>query len=199
MLLDKYLPEYDITEESTAQVNAPLETVYHAVEEVTLADISGIVRLLFYLRGLPEKLAGRKDVPWDIHAPFINEFCNDFFTFLEAQSPHELVIGMVVPGDIGRVWKKSSDLDILPADAAEFLSVNEPNHLKVVCQFLVENAGEPDNVKIKAEWRVGALGPAARKRFKPYWRVIGPFSHHIQKLWVEGIRKRAERAALQAA
>ena len=199
MLLDKYLPKYDITEESTAQVNAPLEAVYRAAEEITLAEISGIVRLLFYLRGLPEKLAGRKDDPWNIHAPLIKEFCNDFFTFLEAQAPREIVIGLIVPGDIGRVWKKSSNLDILPVNAVEFMSVDEPNHLKVVCQFLVESTEGPSDVKIKAEWRVGALSPAARKRFTLYWRIIGPFSHLIQKLWVKGIKRRAERMVPQAA
>ena len=199
MLLDKYLPKYDFTEKSVTQVNAPMETVYCAVEEVTLAEISGIVRLLFNLRMLPEKLVGRKDVPCNIHQPVMKEFCNGFFTFLEAHAPHEVVIGLIVPGDIGRVWKKSSELDIHPADAAGFLSVDEPNHLKVVCQFLVEDTEEPSDIKIKAEWRIGALSPPARRRFTPYWRIIGPFSHLIQKLWVKGIKSRAERTANQAA
>jgi hypothetical protein len=195
MLLDKYMPRYDFTEESATQVNAPPEVVYRAVEEVTMAELSGIVRLLFFLRRLPEELVGRKDAPWDVHAPFMKEICNGLFTFLEAQSPREVVIGVIVPGDVGRVWKKSSALDIHPADAAEFISVDEPSHLKVVCHFLVEGDGEPGGVKIKAEWRTSALSPAARKRFTPYWRVIGPFSHLIQKLWVKAIKRRAERIA----
>jgi len=193
MLLDKYLPKYDFTEDHNVTIKAPPDIVYCAMHEVTLAEVNPGVRLLMWVRTLPENLVGRKDIPWNVRAPVLPQMCNGFFTFLAEQSLGEVVFGLIVPGDVGRVWKKSSDLDIHPATTAEFMAVNDPAYLKVVCSFQMTDANEPGCVTLRAEWRVGALSPHTRKRFIPYWTIIGPFSHFIQKSWVNAIKRRAER------
>jgi hypothetical protein len=198
MLLDDILPKYDFTEVYSIRIKAPPEVAYRAIMEVTLSEISGIVRLLMYLRSLPEKAVGRKAVPWNPHAPFLPQALRDFFIKLVEQPPREIVFGLIVPGDVGRVWKKSSNLDIVPADAKEFLAVKEPSHLWVVCNFLVDDAGASDFVTVRAEFRTRALSPQARKKFTPYWRTIRPFSGLIQKLWLRSIKRRAERDHVKA-
>jgi hypothetical protein len=199
MLLDKYLPEFDFTEDYIVPTKAGPEAAYRAIKEVTLAEISGIVRVLIFLRTLPERVVGRKCDAYDAHAPILAQLCNGFFTYLAEQPPQEIVIGLIVPEDVGRIWKKSSDLDIHPSNAAEYFAFKNPSYLKVVCNFLVEDAKEPGCVTVRAEFRTGALSPRARKSFAPYWRIIGPFSHLIQKLWLKGIKRRAEKIALPAA
>jgi hypothetical protein len=83
-------------------------------------------------------------------------------------------------------------LNIRPTNLGEYLAIKDPSHLKLACNFLVENTEQLNYVNIRAEFRTAALSPDARQRFTPYWRTIGPFSHLIQKLWLNGIKKHAE-------
>ena len=53
MLLDDFLPGFDFTEVHSTSVNAAPETVFRAALEVTPAEISSVMRLLFFLRSLP--------------------------------------------------------------------------------------------------------------------------------------------------
>ncbi len=55
MLLDKYCPEYDFKEKSTVKVRAPADAAYRAITEFTMAETLLFVRILSFLRSLPEK------------------------------------------------------------------------------------------------------------------------------------------------
>jgi hypothetical protein len=140
------------------------------------------------------KISGRKEEPRDNNAPYFQQETSDFFTELVNNPPSEYIFGLVVPEDIGRVWKKSSELDFRPSNAQEFLAFTNPAHLKVACNFLIVDGGEPGYVKIRSEFRTGALSMTARKKFSVYWRIISPFSHYIQKQWVKAIKRRAEQS-----
>jgi hypothetical protein len=189
MLIDNIMPSYDFTEVHSVRIRASSETAYRAILEVTPAEISGIVRLLFFLRELPEKMAGRKCFEMNSRRPLLAAG----FTKLVEQKPREMVLGLIVPGNIGRIWQKSSRLDDLAADDREFLAFNHPDYLKVVMNMLVEDTSEPGVVVVRTESRTRALSPEARKHFTPYWRVIRPFSGLIRRLWLKGIKRRAER------
>jgi hypothetical protein len=194
MLLDSFLPEFDFTEVSCAEVKASAETTYRAILQITMAELSPFVWILWFLRTLPEKLVGRKEEPRDNNAPYFQQETSDFFTELVNNPPSEYIFGLVVPEDIGRVWKKSSELDFRPSNTEEFLAFTNPAHLKVACNFLIVDGGEPGYVKIRSEFRTGALSMTARKKFSVYWRIISPFSHYIQKQWVKAIKRRAEQS-----
>jgi hypothetical protein len=194
MLLDDFLPTYDFTEVHLIQIKANPEVVFRAIKELTLAEISSIVRLLFFLRSLPEKAAGRKGMTTDSREPLLPWMLRNGFTQLTEQSPREIVFGTVVPGNIGRVWQKSSSLDIPPVDAQEFLTFNHPDYICVVANLLVEDADKAGCVTVRTESRSRALSSQARKNFTPYWRIIRPFSGLIRRLWLRGIRRRAEQS-----
>lgn len=193
MLLDDIQPEYDFTEVHTIRVKAEPEAAYHAVMEITLAEISGIMRLLFFLRGLPEKAVGRTGMTANTGEPLLAYMLRNGFVKLAEQVPHEIVFGLIVPGNIGRVWKKSSDSAIVPADAQEFLAVKDPDCLWVVANLLVETTDTPGFVTVRTESRMRALSPRARKKFTAYWRIIRPFSGLIRILWLRGIKRHAEK------
>ena len=55
MLIDEFLPVYDVVERHQIAVNAPTERVYAAVRTFDLSD-SRVIRWLFLLRGLPTLL-----------------------------------------------------------------------------------------------------------------------------------------------
>jgi hypothetical protein len=114
MLLNDILPVFDFTEMSTVQVNTSPDNAFRAILDASLAEVSGVVRMLMFLRTLPERVVGRKDEPWDPHKPFLPQACRTFFTELVREPPREIVFGLIVPGDIGRVWKKIQRLEYPP-------------------------------------------------------------------------------------
>lgn len=192
MILDDLLPEYNFTEIHHNKVKASTEAVYRAAVEITPVEINFIMRLLFFLSDLPERAVGRKASMTDKRRPLLQEMLQSGFTLLAEQEPHEIVFGLVVPGNIGRFWQKSSAQNIVPADAGEFLAFNNPDYLLVVGNILVGDMDESGMVDISTESRTRALSRRSYKKFIPYWRIIRPFSGLIRRLWLRGIKRRAE-------
>jgi hypothetical protein len=198
MLLDDLLPDYDFTEVHSIQIKADPETAYDAIMETTPAEISSIMRLLFFLRDLPEKAVGRKTTAMDNREPMLSSMLNNGFTKLAEKKPHEVVFGLIVPEKIGRVWVKSSNLDIPVSDTKEFFAFNDPGYLLVVANLLIEENGEQGFVTIRTESRTRALSYHARENFTPYWRIIRPFSGLIRRLWLRGIKRHADRYSMES-
>jgi hypothetical protein len=195
MLLDKYLPKWDFTEVHTIKVKATPDAAYRALLEVTMPELSGIVSLLFYLRTLPEKMAGRRG-NWlnsESNKPMMGQMLENGFVKIEEQAPQEIVFGMIVPGAIGRVWKKSSNLDVTPEDAPQLLAFKDPEYLWVIANFMVKATDKPGTVILYTESRTKGLSPKATKSFSPYWAFIRPWSGLIRRLWLRAIKRRAER------
>lgn len=192
MLLDVLLPEYDFTEVHSILVKSSPETAYNAIMETTLQEISSFVRFLFFLRELPERAMGRKGWIMNKRQPLLSHMFEGGFARLAEQESREIVFGIIVPGSIGRVWQKSSGLQVNPASSVEFFAFNNPQYLQVVANMLVEDAAEPGFVTIRTESRTRALSSQSRKDFRLYWWIIRPFSGLIRRLWLRGIRKQAE-------
>jgi hypothetical protein len=197
MLLDKYMPVYDFMEDSAVTIHAPADIAYRAITEFTMAETPFFVHVLSFLRTLPEKMVGRNFSTVKNNEPYLAQECRDFFTELENQPPTEYIFGLIVPGDIGRIWKKSSELNFRPSDSAEFLSFKDAAYLKVVMDIFIEDNKNSNDTIVRADWRIFALSPQAKKRFTPYWRIIGPFSHYIQKSMLKAIKKRSEKQACE--
>ena len=198
MLLDKYLPKWDFTEVHTIRVKASPETTYRAFKELKLAEISGIVRLLLYLRGLPEKLVGRNSAGMKADKPMLEQMEQGGFTMIQEEPPRECVFGLIVPGKIGRVWNKSSGTVPPVTSAAEFIAFKDPGYLLVIANMLIKETDTSGIVTVYTESRTKELSPRAVKDFTPYWRVIRPFSGLIRILWLSGIKRRAEQEMVRS-
>ncbi len=192
MLLDEILPVYDFTEIHSIRIRASAEAVFKAVKEVTPAEISFVMRVLFSLRSFPEKLAGRQGLSFSAQEPLLSQMMKRGFIMLAEQPPGEFVFGMIVPGKIGRVWEKSSVLLQAPVNREEFLAFNSPDCLLVAANFLITDADQDGFVTVRTESRIKALSEQARKNFTPYWRIIRPFSGLIRRVWLSAIKRRAE-------
>jgi hypothetical protein len=197
MLLDKYLPKWDFTEVHTIKIKSSAEAAYKAMQETTMKELHCFVRLLFNMRSLPEKLAGRKENSLSPEAfpdnkSLIDQMLKNDFIKIEEQPPREIVFGLIVPGSIGRVWEKSSGKLLKFSDANEFLTFNKPDFLHVIANLSIDDAPKAGYVIVRTESRTMGLSEKARRNFRPYWFIIRPWSGLIRRLWLKAIKRRAE-------
>lgn len=170
MLIQQFLPEFDIRNHHAVLVKASPAKTYRIIEELNPRD-SWSIRILFLLRGLRSgptmKLA-------DLQSGFV----------LLAEEPgREIVLGVT-----GRFWKPRGGLRRV--DPAGFKAFAEPGYAKAAMNFLVQPA--PGGSLVSTETRVVATDDASRRSFLRYWRVIGPFSSLIRKRMLALVKARAE-------
>jgi hypothetical protein len=183
MLIDDFLPGYDVRERHRIKVHAPVERVYDAVRRLDISQTK-LTMLLFRLRGIP---AGR-------FAPrcfTLDDFLKMRFILLGEKPNKELLLGLV-----GRFWTASGALRRL--DAEGFRSFNEQGYAKAAWNFSL--AGQRDgSVLLETETRVLCLDQMSRRRFRLYWLVVGPFSGLIRREVLRAIKRSAENIESQAA
>ena len=194
MLLDDILPSFDVTEKHSIKVSAPPEIAFSAMKDVTLDEISCIVPLLLFLRAMPEKMVGRKGSTPFSGKPLLSLLLDNGFILLAEKKNREIVFGKMVPAAIGRVWKASSAREVPLSGAAEFLAFDHPDYIRVVANLMIE-PNDAGMVIVRTESRSLALSRQALAEFTPYWRIIRPFSGLIRRLWLRGIKGRAERSS----
>jgi hypothetical protein len=181
MLIDDFLPSYDVHERHRVRVRAPLGEVYSAVRELDLRE-ARLSMFLFRLRGMP---SGKK-------APTcfkLDDFLKMRFILLGERANEELLLGLV-----GRFWTPSGEL--LRLDAPAFRDFNEPGYAKAAWNFsLVEQLDK--TVLLETETRVLCLDDASRRRFRLYWLLVGTFSGLIRKEILQAIRQKAEKSLVK--
>ena len=171
MLIDHYLPCYDVSARYEIDIRAPLSGVYRTARTLDLKD-SRIARALFRLRGLPEaNLALEGMLKWG-------------FILLADEPEREIVLGL-----IGRFWIRSPQIQSVPAEA--FIGFNQPGSAKAVMNLAFFQK-EDGIVRLTTETRVFCLGEASRRSFRRYWFLIRPFSGLIRKEWLRLIKRQAE-------
>lgn len=183
MLIDDFLPDYDVRERHRIKVRAPIDKVYAAIQELDLKDAK-LSMFLFRLRGMP---AG-KGAPTCFK---LDDFLRMRFILLGERTNEELLLGLV-----GRFWTPSGEL--LRLDATDFRGFNEPGFAKAAWNFSL--AEQPDKtVLLETETRVLCLDDASRRRFRLYWLFVGTFSGLIRKEILQALKQSAEKSQSRAA
>ncbi|MGZ8415045.1 MAG: hypothetical protein ACXWZS_10475 [Gemmatirosa sp.] len=191
MLIDAYLPAYDVRERHRTRVLASPTATYAALQTADLAE-APLVRALLGLRALPAALArgggglqalwARKPEPIPLAA-----FEARGFRILQEAPPTELVIGLE-----GQFWRPRGDL-CTPSAAVFRTQPPAPGMARAVWNFAVATA--PDGTTtLTTETRVLCADAAARRAFLPYWYVIRPGSGVIRHAMLRAIRRAAEAA-----
>jgi hypothetical protein len=182
MLIDDFLPTYDVRERHRIKVYAPIEKVYAAVRQLDLSR-ARLSMLLFRLRGIP---AG-------ITAPScfnLDDFLKMRFILLGEKPGEELLLGLA-----GRFWKPSGELRCL--DVEGFRSFNEQGYAKAAWNFSLSE--QPNSsILLETETRVYCLDDASRIRFRLYWLLVGAFSGLIRREILQAVKRSAERSHAQA-
>jgi hypothetical protein len=192
MLIEQYLPCYDVTEVQEIQVDAPPEVTYGAIRRADLRD--PLISALFRLRELPNRIArmlsGARPKP-----------AAKSFTFADMATPEmgfvllaEHALREFVVGSAGRFWRR--DYGWRPLTATDFVGFREPGYAKLVLGFSVLPTGLGGSV-LRYEARTATTDETARKRFLRYWRFIRPGVAIVMRRALQRIKAEAERPVCQ--
>lgn len=190
MLLERCLPDYDVTETHVVVVDADTDVTWQAARRGDLSR-SAVVRTLLELRSLPNRLqrvlAGR---PAESARPPLNldDMERVGFLLLGERPGHEIVFGSVV-----QPWKAVTDSEPAPqVEADRFAAFDTPGYVKVAFNIRVEPYGRGRSL-VTSETRTAATDPASLHRFSRYWLLVGPISALIRRLMLRIVKSDAER------
>jgi len=173
MLIDEFLPQYDLRSHHRVTVHAPIEQVYESVRRLDIAQ-TRLARWLFRLRGIPVSTTLSLDNLLEMR-----------FILLGDNESKELLLGLV-----GRFWILSGKLQRL--DAERFRTFTHQGYAKAVWNFSVTSLSDHSTL-LETETRVHCLDSVSRRRFRLYWLIIGVFSRLIRREILQTIKHRAER------
>jgi hypothetical protein len=172
MLLDEFMPRFEVSQRHAMVVDAPPARTFEAVRSFDLAG-SPVSRLLIRARGLlrPGPLG-------------LDQLLARGAMVLGEEAPRELLLGLV-----GRPWTPLGGI-VRHLDADGFRAFDRPGYAKVGWNFTVEERGRGS--RVRTETRIHCADERSRRAFARYWRVIGPFSGVIRREALRSIRERAE-------
>jgi hypothetical protein len=196
MLIDSYMPAYDVRERHHTRVAASREATYAALWTANLAN-APLARMLLALRALPAALghgvSGVRTL-WKRGAEPITlaTFRERGFRVLAELPPTELVIGVE-----GQFWRMSGNLCTPPATAFRS-QPPAPGTARGVWNFHLRALADA-TTEVTTETRVQCADAGARRRFLPYWYAIRPASGMIRHAMLREIRLSAESVGRTAA
>lgn len=177
MLLDTWMPDYDVAARYDATVDAPPERVWRAIQEMRSGDLP-LVRWLMALRR------------WDFRRPpqitMLEAMTREGFLLLDQRENEEVVIGVA-----GRFWTHTGGVVRL-ASADAWRAYCDDGSARATMNFLIEDG------RVITETRVQTFGPSAHRRFRLYWTLVGPFSGLIRRAFLSRIRRQASASSRTA-
>jgi hypothetical protein len=191
-LITELMPEPDIVMRHVRGVNAPPERVFAALATTDFGT-SGLISLLFVLRGIPALLTAPRETIDKIRhrrpdsALTLERITKDGFGLVAERPGQEIVLGVT-----GRFWKASPKLK--PADREQFRVGPPPGEVLVAWNFLVEPAPKA-HARISTETRIQAADVDTRLTFKRYWLLVHPGSALIRRAMLGAIAREANRPA----
>ena len=189
MLIDEYLPRYDVVERHSITVRATPARTFAAITTTDFAD-GPVVRLLLWLRKLPQALLRGRDgwraLTSTTSVPLtIGTIERNGFRHLAQRVPEELVIGIE-----GQFWVLSGGRCTPSAEAFSFVAP-APGMARAIWNFHVQPLGG-ERCKLTTETRVLCADAAARRPFLLYWALIRPGSGLIRHSMLRAIKRSAE-------
>jgi hypothetical protein len=184
VLIDEFLPVYDVVEHHQIDVDAPVDRAYRAVKELDLAR-SPVVLALLFARGIPTMFTGAVKPKRRLG---LDEIVDSGFVVLGEEPNRELVLGVV-----GKFWRPTSGVHRIEPE--EFAGFDAPGFAKAAWNFVV-SARPSGGSRVETETRVACTDDDARRRFSRYWWLIGRFSALIRRIMLREIKRDAESGDL---
>jgi hypothetical protein len=202
MLVDDFLPTYDVSDGVAAIVQADLATTWNALMEVDLLEVGRkkpMVAILGAMRGLPDiashLLHGKAPAPMPKRMRLLDTTANAVesggWVLLGLRPNDELALGLV-----GKFWKPVIPFVAVPA--SEFRAFEEPGFAKTIYSLSVR-ALDDRRTLVSAVMRTATTDDDARTWFRRYWTLgVGSGAHVLVNGVLELVRDAAE-AKMKAA
>ncbi len=168
MLIDRYLPTFDVSFTTNKVIDARPEETFAAVKRLDFSR-SYLVRALVWIRTLPERLRAireKREPRSSATMTFEDVTKGAGWVLLGEQPGEEMVLGLV-----GQFWKR--DFGIVKVEPAEFAGFDKPGYAKTVLGISIRPYGEGRSL-ITYENRTTTTNEDAKKAFRRYWMLIGP-------------------------
>lgn len=187
LLLDSYMPQYDVVDRMQREVQAPAEATLAAAESQDLLSAPGVT-LIFRARqfAMGEGLE-TKELP----KPLIEQMRALGWVELRRVPGREVVMGAVT-----QPWK--GDVTFRSVPPAEFAAFAEPGYVKIAWTLRADPLGR-DRSRFRSETRAIATDEESRARFRRYWSLVAPGVWLIRRLSATPMARQAERQARAAA
>jgi hypothetical protein len=169
MLLDDFMPRFDVAKRHETLIDAPRERVYDSILTADLAS-HPVVQMLLFLRGMGRRT--RSSLKF-----------HEGFELAAADRPNEIVIGLEGP-----FWKPACRPN--GVDAKRFRDPLVPGTARAGWNFSTEESN--GRTRLRTETRVLCADASARGRFRAYWFFVGPFSGLIRRFMLAAIKREAE-------
>lgn len=199
MLVDEFLPVYDVSDAVATVVEADLATTWDALMEVDLIEVGRrfpMVAVLGALRALPgvvSHLLHGESVP---HAPARLRLHDTTtlppdegaWVLLGERARDEIALGLV-----GKFWRPVISYAIVDRDG--FRDFAEPGYAKTVYALSVGRLGERRTL-LSGLMRTATTDEQARRWFRRYWTLgVGTGAHVLVNGVIDLVREMAETRA----
>ncbi len=186
MLLDQFMPQFEIHETHSVKIRATPERVFKAMKELTASELSPLVFLLMKIRSLPARLFRRETQKPLPAGPFLEQMYRGGFIPLAEAPGREIVFGL-----IGQFWKLDGGQAPSIHEPKDFLAFDDADYARVAANLYIQEIhGE---VRCSTETRIHVTAPAARRKFAFYWGIISMGSGLIRMMWLRAIKRKAEK------
>ena len=182
MLLDRFMPTYEVAERHQTRVAAPAPLTWQAASDLDFGR-SPLVRAIFQGRELlmgahPAQRTRRK---------FLDEILALGWGLLAEEPGYKLAFGAAT-----QPWQ--ADVRFRPLGPETFAAFAEPGYAKITWTLAAEPRGSSASL-FRTETRVATTDPDSRRRFRRYWAVFSPGILLIRYEMLRLVRAEAERLA----
>jgi hypothetical protein len=204
MLVDDFLPTYDVSDSVATVVNADLVTTWKALMNVDLIDVGRkhpLAGVLGMVRVLPDivnhLLHGRlpSEQPSSMRLQELTTIPLDKggWVLLGSREHDEIALGLV-----GKFWRPVIEFASVPS-ATAFREFAEPDFAKTVYALSV-SALDDRRTLLSGVMRTATTDEHARRWFRRYWTLgVGSGAHVLVNGLLDMTREMAEQEAHQPA
>ena len=193
LLIDRFLPCFDVTLIEHVVVDADLETTWRAVQDLDLMRVhTPLMDAAMFVRGVPAAVARRFGGAGPAEPPAELKLFG-----MGSGLPGWLFLGEapgreVVLGAIGRFWQPDIQwYQVAGMTPEEFAGFTEPDWGRIAAGFSLRPYGQARTL-ISYEARTATADPASARRFARYWWLVRPFVRTIMQATLSTIREDAE-------
>lgn len=185
MLIDDFVPRWDVSEYHELLVSASAASTFDAIRT---ADLAGAwpVKTLFALRMLPSVLTGASPLRSPLAPITLHGVVGEGFVLLAEDPGREVVLGVT-----GSFWRPTGN--VTRTDPTRFREPPPAGTARGAWNFVVTERSSGESL-LSTETRVLCADEESLRNFRRYWMLIGPFSGLIRRLMLRSVATASVRS-----